>query len=179
MPVTCQVEGLDKLAQSFQSLPGLIEAGVKLLPNPNPDNGVPATVYGLIWEWGRISCNPGPKTLWSTNPLGETRVMTKTAPHGWVRVNRERYLRIMKERFSQLHLNGVPPREWNRLLQTLLGVVASDCAELMAETAPIDTGNLRESIVPAETGDEILVAGGNAGFFFGYQETYMMPSEWI
>lgn len=84
MAVTMQVAGLEKLGASLQNLPLTMASGVKVVG--------PAVGYALCWEWGSARIKkPGPKTLWSTNPEGQPAILTRTAPFGFVRVNRTAY----------------------------------------------------------------------------------------
>ena len=101
----------------------------------------------LIWEWGRITCKPGPKTMWGTNPDGERRVMTKTAPSGFIRSNRDKaraiaHAEIQKRlRWKAMKMGDIPKAiEWG------LRNAAPKIADLIADAAPIDTGALRDNI---------------------------------
>lgn len=106
----------------------------------------PAVDYALVWEWGRMDCEPGPKTVWGSNPDGETAVLTKTAPGGYIRVNRLRYGQYIREEVANAKLNKLKPSQWNGALKLALGRAAQRCARLIAQTAPIDSGELREEI---------------------------------
>lgn len=113
-----------------------------------------AARYALIWEWGRVSCSPGPKTLWGTNPDGETRVMTKTAPSGFIRINRYKYRDIIKEELAAIRWSRLKPSEWNAAVTRALRRAAPRIAQLISDTAPIDTGDLREAIIVSKASDE-------------------------
>ena len=146
------IDGLDNLDRAFAGLPGSVAAGVKL--------DAVAAVRGAVWEWGRVDINPGPKTLWSTGPGGEA-VLTITAPHGWIRVNRDQYIRILKDELKRANFSGTAPGQWPGMLRTVLGLAAERCANLMAVTAPVDTGLLRASIHPVAENDPVMSQAGN------------------
>jgi hypothetical protein len=107
----------------------------------------PVTAYFLCWGCWKISIKPGPKTLWGNNPDGELRVMTKTAPSGFIRVNRDKYREIARDEimtrlsWKNLKISDIPKAvEWG------LRNAAPKIADLIAETAPYDTGALRDAI---------------------------------
>ncbi len=148
------IGGLDNLDRVFANLPNNVDAGVKLVGE--------AAEYGLVWEWGRVDVKPGPKTLWSTSPGGYPAVLTITAPHGWIRVNRDQYVAILKDEMRRANFANTHPTQWPEKMRTVLGLAAERCANLMAVTAPIDTGLLRSSIQPVREGDPILDEVGSA-----------------
>lgn len=114
----------------------------------------PATAYALVWELGAIHLSqPGPKTLWSTNAEGQTVILTIQAPHGYVRINKQKYVEIIKEELGKANFGG---QEYTTVLQQVMSKAAERAAELIAETAPIDTGQLKSSIqaIPATEFEE-------------------------
>src|ERR1700677_1413311 len=96
MGVTCTVKGLDSIANALAKLPTTMQAGAKVRGERN-------TAFALVWEWGSLRLTkPGPKTVWGTNPNGEARILTKTAPLGYIRVNKQKYIE-----FIQKEVNGI------------------------------------------------------------------------
>lgn len=153
MPVTLKLEGLDQLERNMRSLPDLMEAGVEVIGS--------AVAYSLVWEWGSARIKkPGPKTMYSTNPLGEPAILTLTAPMGYIRVNREVYRQILKEEFSKLDLHAKPIKEWTPAIKKMLGEVARKCRNVIRDTAPIgdppNGGWLRASILEVLPDDPLL-----------------------
>lgn len=146
--ITVEFVGLEVIDSLFSQFPDIIKAGVKL--------SGPATAYGLTWEWGRVDINPGPKTEWSTNPDGETTVLTIQAPHGWIRVNREQYFQFLRDEWDNLNLVDKPASAWVQALHDVLWNASSNCARLMEDTAPVDTGQLRSGIIAVNEPDPIL-----------------------
>jgi len=57
--ITVELKGLDNLEQALKSIPTKIVGGVKC--------SGPALAYALVWEFGRLNIQPGPKTMWSEN----------------------------------------------------------------------------------------------------------------
>lgn len=161
--LTFELVGFDLLDQIFSKFPDQIKAGVKL--------SGPAVAYSLVWEWGRVDIHPGPKTQWSTNPDGETTVLTIQAPHGWIRVNRQRYLEFLQEHWGDLDLNSKPIGQWVSALHDMLWDASSDCAKLMDDTAPVDTGQLRSGIIAVNEPDPILEEGTDTELQLG--------TEWL
>lgn len=148
------IGGLDNLDRIFSGLPKSVSAGVALTGE--------AAKYGLVWEWGRVDVSPGPKTLWSTSPGGYPAVLTITAPHGWIRVNRAQYVAILKDEMKRANFAKSHPSQWPEKMRAVLGFAAERCANLMAVTAPVDTGLLRASIKPVAEGDLLLDEIGSA-----------------
>lgn len=162
MSVSMRIEGLEKLEQQFGSLPFVVRAGVKLTG--------PAVGWGLVWEFGsaRIS-EPGPKTTWGTNPNGQKVVLTLQAPRGWIRVNRQRYVEFVLARMNAVNWAKYPVQSWRYVAADTLYKAAQDCAALMEETAPVDTGQLVSGIVAVNEPDPIL----DEGTFNAYGPTWL------
>ena len=106
----------------------------------------PAAAYALVWEWGRVDINPGPKTVYSTNPAGEAVVLTKTAPYGYIRVNKQRYVEFVRDEFGKVVWRKLKPKQFPNAIEWALRKAAVSCADLIAETAPYDTGALHDAI---------------------------------
>jgi hypothetical protein len=151
MAVTLRVKNIDAFTKQFDM--GL---GVRPTVRVNLTLTGPAAAYSAVWEWGRVDVNPGPKTLWSTNPDGDRVVLTRTAPFGWIRVNRQQYRNFIREELAKIQWHRVKPKQIPGLVQWALQKAASRCADLMAATAPYDTGQLRAAILALSiiTGDE-------------------------
>lgn len=156
MGVTLKIRNLDRLPEIF-------DAGLGARPTINVNLSVsgPAAAYSLIWEFGRADINPGPKTLWSTNYYGETKVLTKTAPNGFIRINREKYRQFIREELARISWKKIKFKNIPKYVQEALERAAERCAELIAETAPYDTGALYEAIksvsVVAGTEDSLSI----------------------
>jgi hypothetical protein len=152
VPVSLKIEGLDRLDSQLRSLPDVIEGGVKVVGA--------AAAYALVWEWGsaRLS-QPGPKTLWSTNPDGNPAILTKTAPLGYIRVNHDEYLRVLKQELALADWADKVVAQWPEMIKKHMIKVSDICAAIIAQTAPIDTGQLRESLVAVAPDDPILEYG--------------------
>lgn len=152
MSVTLQAKGIDKLYQALARLPDLIQGGVKVTGEP--------VNYWAVWEWGSSRLlEPGPKTLWSTNPDGEAAILTKTAPFGYIRVNQQRYLEILRERIKAASLPTTPVSKWEGKLQKELYEASVQCAGVISDAAPIDSGDLRSHIEPCDPDDPLLETG--------------------
>ena len=143
--LTIEVTGIKN---PFASLPDNTSAGVKLTG--------PATDYALFWEWGKVSIKPGPKTVDSTNFQGESVVLTRTAPHGWIRVNREQYIQALRTRFKAVRFGTLPLERWGSAIDDFLRAAAKDCAQIMEDTAPHDTYDLISGIIAVNEPDPAL-----------------------
>lgn len=161
MAVTLRVQGLGSVTAALQSLPGLMQAGVKV-------NGESAA-YALVWEWGYATraIEPGPKTQWGINPAGESKVLTIVAPTGYIRVNRNEYERILREEFHKAEIGEKPISEWEAAMTVILNNAAERCADIIRDAAPVDSGQLRSEIVPANVSDPVLSDENETGFDVG------------
>ena len=110
-----------------------------------------AIAYGMVWEWGRVDINPGPKTQWGVNPDGDRVVLTITAPMGWIRVNKDRYRKIIQEELEKAQFWKMTLKQMAKAVEKALRAAGPRIADLMANTAPIDTGELRAEIRAAIT----------------------------
>lgn len=139
--VTLRIKNLDAVLSQFKLSMGsrpTVRIGISV--------SGPAAAYALVWEWGRVDCNPGPKTLWGVNPDGETVVMTKTAPNGFIRINRDKYGQYVREEMLKINWRGTRISQIPKKVETALQAAAVRSADLMAETAPVDTGDLRAAL---------------------------------
>jgi hypothetical protein len=152
MPVTMQILGLEKLDRLFADFSNELKGGVKVIGA--------AAAYALVWEWGSVRITkPGPKTTWGTNPAGAKVVLTITAPAGYIRINRMEYIKILKQEVQAAHMSKVQPQNWENALKDALSRAEIRCSLLISGTAPIDSGDLRMSIVPAGVNSAILDEG--------------------
>lgn len=141
MGVTVKVKNVEKFVAQFRFGLGArptIHVSLKITG--------PAAAYALVWEWGRVDVSPGPKTVWGTNPDGRTTVLTKTAPYGYIRVNKEKFRQIVRAEMKKVRWDTVSPRQIPNMVFWALTKAAPLIADLIAETAPVDTGQLRDAI---------------------------------
>jgi hypothetical protein len=145
MPVT--VLRKPAILARIQGLPDRVRAGVAV-------KGYAAS-YALVWEWG-ANRRPGPKTVFGENPdEGLTKLFTKTAPSGYVRIHKQQFYDMVKSAITSISTQDELAK--GTYAGTLLDNVnraAVEAAQLMSKDAPIDTGLLRSSIW-AVTNDEV------------------------
>jgi hypothetical protein len=148
--------GIEELVASLSSVPANVTSGVKATDRLN-------FIKSLVWDMGYVhrTIKPGPKTLWSVNVLGEPKVLTITAPTGFIRINRNRYIGILRDEFAKADFANHPIEQWGELAKTMMRSAAQRCAAVVSTAAPIDTGELRASIVAAEPGDAALSGQGS------------------
>lgn len=141
MAVTLRVKNLDRMADSLRKAAGTrpsVRFGLNITG--------PAAAYALVWEFGRVGIKPGPKTTWGTNPDGERVVLTKTAPRGYIRVNRAKYRKFVREEMKKIQWSRMNISQVRGAVEWALQKAAARCADLIADTAPYDTGDLRSAI---------------------------------
>ena len=118
----------------------------------------PASQYALVWEWGSVRLSkPGPKTTWGENPDGDRVILTKTAPYGYIRTNLPEMRKIIREEFETVDWAGVPLRKIGKTVTETLELAGGRIAELIAQSAPYDTGELREAIEVARVSPDETV----------------------
>lgn len=156
-----RIDLAEKLSVKFQNLPDKLYGGVKVVGEEN-------VLKATVWEWGWVDLNRvGPKTMISTNPNGEERVLTITAPHGFIRSNHQQFLQILKDEYSKLQLGKGSTKQWIAKLKKMLREAGKRCADVISSAAPIDTGELRESIEGCDPDDPLLQQSDQGEFFVG------------
>lgn len=148
--------------KSVEALKELLD-GVKEASNAGPVRGGvlsqgDAAAYALVWEWGNIrQVKQGPKTVRSTNPDGEEVWLSIQAPQGYIRINEPEFIQILQNQLGDMDLE-----DWTDA-EDIIGAMkqasvkaAEQIAEIIRETAPIDSGALRDSIQPASPDDPDL-----------------------
>lgn len=148
------LKGIDRIAASLSSLSDGVDAGVKVIGDVN-------YIKAMVWDMGYITrqINPGPKTLWSVNVLGEPKVLTITAPTGFIRIQRNEYLAVLRDELQKADFPNKPLSQWHDAAVTMMTNAAQRCAAIVSGAAPIDTGELRSSIAAAPPGDPTLRGG--------------------
>lgn len=172
MAVTMQIEGIARFTSSLSSLPSLVSSGVKTKDELN-------YIKAMVWDLGYVtrSIKPGPKTMWSVNVRGESKVLTITAPTGFIRIQRNEYIAILRDEFKKADFANVKISAWPDLINTMMKNAAERSAAVVAGAAPIDTGELRESIIAAPPGDSALT-NGNSGRYT-WDEPFFDIGSWL
>jgi hypothetical protein len=138
MPVT--VLRKPKVFTRMENLPSRVRAGIAVKGE--------AAKYALVWEWGTVRfAAPGPKTTWGSNPDdGQTKIFTKTAPSGYVRIHKQQFYDMAKLALREAPVQTLLNGSFAVALQENLDRAATEAAQIMANDAPIDKGLLRASI---------------------------------
>lgn len=127
-----------------------IEAGVGVTP--------PASDYALVWEFGNLRQHKkGPRTVRGTNLMtGAGAWMSSQAPTGYVRVNEPIFWNTINQGLSRVSFKAAGPGDIVKRLEAAANKMADSMAKTIKETAPIDTGALRDSVVSVYSGDPAL-----------------------
>ena len=159
MPVTMHLTGIEELVASLSSVPQNVTSGVKT-------TNVKSYIIAMVWAYGYVTrtIKPGPKTLWSVNVFGEDKVLTVYAPTGFIRIRRNTYLAILRDEFEKARFAEHPISAWGDLATVMMTQAAQRCAAVVSGDAPIDTGELKASIVPALPGDAALAGQGQGPY---------------
>jgi hypothetical protein len=133
------IKELPAFMQEFVSL-GKITVGVGVYGS--------AAAYALVWELGsRRLKSPGPKTMWSTNRDGERAILTTQAPHGYVTPTDE-FWPIIEEEVGRINFgNAKTSKEAALRLEVALDNASHRIAAIIAQRAPVDSGDLRSQIM--------------------------------
>lgn len=142
MPLTVRVGGIDRITAALSSLPSKVDVGIAATDELN-------YIKAMVWDLGYVhrTIKPGPKTMWSVNVYGDPKVLTITAPTGFIRVNRRIYLSIVRQELANANFSRTPLSAWPKLIETAMTNAAQRCLEVIVAAAPVDTGELRESLV--------------------------------
>lgn len=108
----------------------------------------PAAAYAEVWEWGNVrQTKKGPRTVLGTNPDGESVWLSSQAPNGYIRVNEDKYLGIVKIELEKVKFSSPDGAAMKRELQDAGKRIMEQVADVIREAAPVDTGQLRSSWV--------------------------------
>jgi hypothetical protein len=127
-----------------------------------------AEAYALVWELGSrrlLKYGPVPKTLWSTNRLGEQAILTKQAPKGYVGINAKKAKKIFKEELAKVKINMQNMNLSKLRLEIALDNAALRLARIISDSAPVDSGDLRSQIQSIST-DEMDDFDDDQGILF-------------
>lgn len=117
-----------------------------------------AAAYALVWEWGNArQTKEGPKTVKGMNPDGDQVWLSTQAPFGYIRINEPMYFQILEEKLGAADFSdAVSAKEIVDEIKKASAAAAEIIAEVIREHAPVDSGELRESIGPADPDDPDL-----------------------
>jgi hypothetical protein len=116
-----------------------------------------AAAYAEVWEWGNArQSEAGPKTVLGTNPDGEQVWLSIQAPSGYIKINENAYWDALKKELSKVKFSGTNPKAITEELAAAGKRAMKICAELIADSAPVDKGTLRDSFKVVEDGDPLL-----------------------
>lgn len=117
-----------------------------------------AAAYSLVWEFGNArQSKPGPKTTQGYNPAtGEIVWLTIQRPYGYIRINENLYWEVVRDEMAKVKFKGTTAHEITVELETAAKRIAKRIAKMIADTAPVDKGDLSDSIVPVDPNDVLL-----------------------
>lgn len=116
-----------------------------------------AAAYALVWEWGNArQTKKGPKTTLGMNPDGSQVWLSLQAPFGYIRINEDKYIEILQKELAEMKFGKLQGKEILDALRQASINASEKIAELIRETVPVDSGNLKESIVAMEPDDPDL-----------------------
>ena len=128
----------------------------------------PAAAYALVPEYGWAR-GPGKKTLWGTNAKGQRAIMSTQAPEGYVSIHEKDMWPIIIEEISQINFSAKSEKELTIRLEVALDNAAQRIAQLIANSAPVDSGDLKSGVNLVDSTDDINSTGlseGQVNLFF-------------
>jgi hypothetical protein len=146
---TLSIERLDEFLLEFAEHDKEISVGVAATGD--------AAAYAEVWEWGSArQTKPGPKTVLGTNPSGEQVWLSIQAPFGFVSIHENDFWDALSQELERAKFSSTNPKDITTEIQKA-GVRAMKlCKQLLQDSAPVDTGQLRDSFQVIEDGDPIL-----------------------
>jgi len=146
------VKELGKLLAGYEeaSAAGLVRGGVIVEGD--------AAAYALVWEWGNArQTKEGPKTVKGINPDGEQVWLSVQAPFGYIRINEPVYFQILERELGAIDFSeAITAKEILAEMKKASAAAAELIAEIIREHAPVDSGDLRDSISPTDPDDPDL-----------------------
>lgn len=117
-----------------------------------------AAAYALVWEWGNArQAKEGPKTVKGMNPDGEEVWLSVQAPFGYIRIHEPAFIKIIEERLSEIDFSEtVTAKQVRDEMKKASAAAAEMIADILRESVPKDSGDLRESIQAADPDDPDL-----------------------
>ena len=116
-----------------------------------------AADYALVWEWGnRRQKKPGPRTVLGTNPKGKSVWLSTQAPFGYIRINEPFMHRIVDEVMATVSFDKPNAAAITVELEKAAKKISKAIADVVRDSAPVDSGLLRKSIVPVDPNDVML-----------------------
>jgi hypothetical protein len=150
IPVPTVLFELDKFLLELEQHNKEVQAGVASVGE--------AAAYALTWEFGNAhQTKKGPKTTKGHNPVtGEVVWLTIQRPHGYIRLNENRYWEILKDEMGKVTFRGNTASEINSELEACATSTMKRIAKLISETAPVASGALSDSFEVVKPGDSLL-----------------------
>lgn len=117
-----------------------------------------AAAYALVWEWGNArQTKEGPKTVKGINPDGDEVWLSIQAPFGYIRIHEPDFVRIIIDKLAATDFSEtVTAKEVRAEMEKASASSAELIAELIRQGAPVDSGDLRESLQAADPNDPDL-----------------------
>lgn len=117
----------------------------------------PASAYALVWEWGNVrQTKKGPKTILGENPDGESVWLSIQAPHGYIKIRENLYWEIIKQELAKVEFRGTTPKEITAEMEAAGVKAMKRIVKVIADNAPVDSGQLSKSFVVVQPGDTSL-----------------------
>jgi hypothetical protein len=118
-----------------------------------------ASAYALVWEWGNArQTKKGPKTVKGINPDGKSVWLSIQAPSGYIRIHEDDYIAILQKELADTDFSGVDAKSIRLSMELAASRAAEKMADLIRQTVPVDSGDLRDSIVAMDPDDSALDA---------------------
>lgn len=116
-----------------------------------------AAAYVFVWEYGNARQEQeGPKTTKGVNPDGEVVWLSIQAPSGFIAVSESQYQQILKDELSKVTFKGNTAKEIKKELEDASYRAMQRIAKIIAKNAPVDSGDLRDTIKPVKSGSALL-----------------------
>lgn len=120
-----------------------------------------AAAYALVWELGSLRAKkPGPRTLWSINRNGRRIIMSTQAPGGYVAINEDKFWPIIEAELDKVDY-GQNAKRIQLEMSVAIDNASQKIARIVAETAPVASGDLRSQISGVDT-DETSILGNDS-----------------
>lgn len=144
-----EFQGLTNFLAEFEGLDEPIQGGIGVFGS--------AAAYALVWEYGapppwRMK-KPGPKTLWGMNPKGEIKIMTRTAPEGYISIHEDEMWPILAEEIAKVKFNSKTADGIRLELEVAIDNASQRFARIVSDSAPFDSGDLRSQIQYVDSED--------------------------
>jgi hypothetical protein len=117
-----------------------------------------AAAYALVWEFGNArQTKQGPRTTRGVNPDGTEVWLSIQAPSGYIRIHETEYIMILQDQLEIMDFGNLETgKDIRKAIEDASSKAASRITQIVQDSVPVDSADLKDSIGPANPKDPDL-----------------------